>query len=71
MKAPVGVAEAEAEAVDETDITTDDVEDLPNVAEDEEVLEMTVPFLMYKESRLPAPVILINKTHGKLKNRQY
>jgi hypothetical protein len=67
MKAPVGVAEAEA--VDETDITTDDVEDLPNVAEDEEVLEMTVPFLMYKESRLPAPVVLISKRHGELGNR--
>lgn len=67
MKAPVVVAEAEV--VDETDVTVVEVEDLLDVAEDEEVLEMTVPFLMYKESRLPAPVVLIRKWHGKLGNR--
>lgn len=67
MKAPVGVAEAEV--VDETDVTAVEVEDLLDIAEDEKVLEMTVPFFMYKESRLPAPVVLIRKGHGKLGNR--
>jgi hypothetical protein len=67
VNAPVGVAEAEG--VDETDVTTEDVEDLPDVAEDEEAVGMAVPFLMYKESRLPAPVVLISKRHGELGNR--
>lgn len=63
MKDPVGVADAEV--VDETELPTEDtVEDKLDGTEvvdvdatEEEVVESTVPFLMYRESLLPAPVI--------------
>jgi hypothetical protein len=62
---PVG--DAEAEVVDDTEITmVDIVEDeldepefVDVEATEEEVVETTVPFLMYKESLLPAPVISV------------
>jgi hypothetical protein len=66
VKAPVGVAEAEV--VDETEVSTVEVVDLLDVAEAEELVDITVPFLIYKESRLPAPVFWISKMHGEWEN---
>lgn len=54
MKAPVGIEATELEVLEDTVPETDEV--WLDVADDAEEVGMTVPFLMYKVSRLPAPV---------------
>lgn len=70
---PVAVAELDVvdAVLEETeDCTTDDVDDVPDeieVSDVEAVVEMTVPFLMYAESLLPAPITQIKKPYGSRK----
>jgi hypothetical protein len=54
VKAPVGIEATELEVLEDTVPETDEV--WLDVADDAEEVGMTVPFLMYKVSRLPAPV---------------
>jgi hypothetical protein len=71
----VGVAVAELNELEVLDTvlvdTVPEVEETVEVlldAADDEVVEMTVPFLMYRESLLPAPVFLI-RTYAEVEIR--